>query len=273
MDLAVEQKQATICLSHFVRGLVETAILVLLYVLCLKSALSFLISRVPSTWTQVSWRYGFLSHIALLLTALAFIAILRPFFRRNFGLRLPLRGAAHVGAAAKLARVVAVSDLDQPHDLAVLFTEQRHRPEPLGLIERRGQRVDRIVLGDPTVHELLDLRDLRVTERHAVREIEAQLVRSDIGAGLPHVITKDPAQRSLQQVRRGVVGLDRVTLARVDLCDYLRALAQLAALDLDRERLIFAEPQNVNDASAETAVEAFNHPRVRNLAAAGCVER
>ena len=99
MDLVVEQKQATIRLSHIVRGLVETAILVLLYVLCLKSALSFLISLVPSIWTQVSWRYGFLSHIALLLTALAFIAILQPFFPGSFGLLLPRRGVGHVWPA------------------------------------------------------------------------------------------------------------------------------------------------------------------------------
>jgi len=96
MDLAVEQKQETPGLAQILSGLAEAAILVLLYVLCLKSALSFLISRIPSIWTQVSWRYGFLSHFALLLTALALIAILHPFFPGCFGLRLTRRGEGHV---------------------------------------------------------------------------------------------------------------------------------------------------------------------------------
>ena len=39
---------------------------------------------------------------------------------------------AHVGAAAQLARPVAVADLDHPHDVAVLLAEQRHRAEATG---------------------------------------------------------------------------------------------------------------------------------------------
>lgn len=127
MDLAVEQKQATIRLSHVVRGLLETAILVLLYVLCLKSALSFLISRVPSIWTQVSWRYGVLSHIALLLTAMAFIAILHPFFPGSFGLRLPRRGVGHVWSALSVGAFFGILML-----CADYYPSLIHRTAPPG---------------------------------------------------------------------------------------------------------------------------------------------
>ena len=56
---------------------------------------------------------------------------------------------AHVGAAAQLARVAAVADLDHPHDVAVLLAEEGHRPQALGLVERRRQRAHRVVAQDP----------------------------------------------------------------------------------------------------------------------------
>lgn len=99
MDLVAEQKQEAMGLAQILPGVAETAVLILLYFLCLKAALTVWTSRVPSVWMRISWRYGLLSHVNLFLTALAFIAILRPFFRESFGLRLPRRGWAHVWLA------------------------------------------------------------------------------------------------------------------------------------------------------------------------------
>ena len=45
-----------------------------------------------------------------------------------------LAGAGHVRAAAQLAGVVA--DLDDPHLVAVLLAEQRHRADPARLLLR-----------------------------------------------------------------------------------------------------------------------------------------
>jgi len=111
MTLVAEQNQGAMSLVQILLGLAETAVLVLLYFLCLKSGLAFLISRVPSAWMQVSWHYGLLSHAALLLTALAFIAILRPFFRGSFGLRLPRRGATHVCQALWIGALFGIAML------------------------------------------------------------------------------------------------------------------------------------------------------------------
>ena len=74
--------------------------------------------------------------------------------------RADLGGRAHVRAAAQLARVLAVADLDHPHDVAVLLAEQRHRAEPLGLVERRRDRAHRVVARDPLVDPVLDVAQL-----------------------------------------------------------------------------------------------------------------
>ena len=71
-----------------------------------------------------------------------------------------LGGRAHVRAAAELARVLAVADLDHAHDVAVLLAEQRHRAEPLGLLERRRDRAHRVVGEDPGVDLVLDVAQL-----------------------------------------------------------------------------------------------------------------
>ena len=76
--------------------------------------------------------------------------------------RADLGGRAHVRAAAQLARVLALADLDHPHDLAVLLAEQRHRAEPLGLVQRRRDRAHRVVARDPLVDLILDVAQLLV---------------------------------------------------------------------------------------------------------------
>ena len=66
-----------------------------------------------------------------------------------------LAGAGHVGAAAQLAGVVA--DLDDPHLVAVLLAEQRHRAEPARLVLRGDERVHLEVAQQHLVDLLLDV--------------------------------------------------------------------------------------------------------------------
>ena len=92
--------------------------------------------------------------------------------------------------AAQLTRVRAVTDLDHPHDVAVFLAEQRHRAEPPCLLERRGDRPHRQVLEDLRVDLVLHRLALLVGETRGVSEVEAQLVRPDIGAGLADMVSE-----------------------------------------------------------------------------------
>ena len=112
-----------------------------------------------------------------------------------------------MGAAAQLARVGAVADLDHAHDIAVLLAEQSHRAEALGLLQRRGDRAHGIARRDPGVDPILDVAQLLGGDRLRVAEVEAQLVGADVGAGLAYVGAEARAQRGMQQMRGGVVAL------------------------------------------------------------------
>ena len=80
------------------------------------------------------------------------------------------------------------------------------------------------------------------------------------------------AQRRVQQVRRGVVGLGRAARRRVDRRDDALALVQLAPDGLEHERLVVAEPDHVDHARRAAAVLAADLAHVGDLAAAGGVE-
>ena len=112
-----------------------------------------------------------------------------------------------------------------------------------------------------------------VAQRRAVREVEAQLVRADVGAGLAHVGAEALAQRRVQEVRRRVVALGRAPRVAVDARVDALAVVQLALLGLEHERLVVAEPHDVDDLRAAAAVLALDHAGVVDLAAAGGVER
>ena len=112
-----------------------------------------------------------------------------------------------------------------------------------------------------------------VAERRAVGEVEAQLVRADVGAGLADVGAEALAQRGVQEVRRRVVALGRAAGVAVDLREHPLAVVQLAAQRLEHERLVVAEAHDVDDLRAAAAVLALDHARVVHLAAAGGVER
>ena len=104
-------------------------------------------------------------------------------------------------------------------------------------------------------------------------EVEAQLVRPDVGAGLAHVRAEASPQRGLQQMRGGVVCLGRVPGRVVDPREHALVRPQLAALEHDREHLVVAEPEHVLHARAAVAVRAFDRAHVRDLPAPGGVER
>ena len=180
--------------------------------------------------------------------------------------------AAHVRAAAQLARPVAVADLHHPHDVAVLLAEQRHRAEAARLVQRGRERPHRMVGEDLRVHHVLDVAHLLLAQRRAVREVEPQLVGPDVGARLADVLAEALAQRRVQQVRRGVVALGQPPRG-IDARDHALALVQLALDRLEHERLVVAEAHDVDDPGAAVAVRALDHALVGDLAAAGRVER
>ena len=107
----------------------------------------------------------------------------------------------------------------------------------------------------------------------AVAEVEAQLVRADVGAGLAHVAAEALAQRRLQQVRRRVVGLGRVARAAVDRAP---APARPARSSPCSTRPISAWSSPRRNTSSTRARQspslAFDRARVGDLAAAGRVE-
>ena len=104
-------------------------------------------------------------------------------------------------------------------------------------------------------------------------EVEAQLVRADVGAGLAHVAAEALAQRRLQQVRGRVVALGRVASRVIDLREHGLAHAQRSLLHDDREGLVIGETEDVAHAGAAVAVLAFDRADVRDLAASGGIER
>ncbi len=105
-----------------------------------------------------------------------------------------------------------------------------------------------------------------------MREVEPQLVRADVRAGLAHVAAERLAQRRVQEVGGGVVALGQVARG-VHARDHALALVQLAGQRLEHQRLVVAEPDHVDDPGAAAAVLALDHAGVGDLAAAGGVER
>ena len=186
-----------------------------------------------------------------------------------------LGGRAHVRAAAQLARVGAVADLDHAHDLAVLLAEQRHRAEALGLLEGGGDRAHGVVGGDPRVDGVLDVAQLLRAERARVREVEAQLVRADVGAGLADVGAEALAQRGVQQVGGGVVALGRVPCRVVHAREH--GLAPRASAPCSQRRPRAPGRRRAERRSRRAPGSrrrcTFDRADVGDLAAAGGIER
>ncbi len=125
-----------------------------------------------------------------------------------------LAGRAHVRAAAEFHRVTVqfvrrAADLHHAHEVAVFVAEELHDVGPLlrfrvGNFRPRDGRV----LRDLFVHQLFHVAHLLLREG-GTGEIEGQLLRPDVAAFLRRVAADDFVQRPMQQMRHGVMALDR----------------------------------------------------------------
>ena len=100
---------------------------------------------------------------------------------------------------------------------------------------------------DPLVDPVLDVANLLGAERLAVGEVEAQLVRAHRRAGLAHVVAEPLAQRRVQEVGGGVVAHRRVAGLAVDERLDGDAGADLTGGDRHLQRLVVADPVDVED--------------------------
>ncbi len=81
-------------------------------------------------------------------------------------------------------------------------------------------------------------------------EVEAQLVRPDVGAGLTDVRAEPLAQRGVQQVSCGVIAHRREARRALDARPDRLARAEISLHGLERERLVLAEPVHVDHPGA-----------------------
>src|SRR5581483_7243666 len=138
-------------------------------------------------------------------------------------------GARDVRAAAEFARG---ADVEHAHLVAVLLAEEHHGAGALRLLDRHDLRARRRVLQDLGVDARLDLADLLLAHRLAMREVEARLVGVDERAALLDVAAEHVAQRLVHEVRDRVVAHRAPAKRAVDAS--LDAVADLQATDLER---------------------------------------
>ncbi len=101
-------------------------------------------------------------------------------------------------------------------------------------------------------------------------EVEAQLVRAHVRAGLAHVRAQPLAQRGVQQVGGGVVAHRGQARLALDGGRDRLAGTELALQRLERQRLVVAQPVHVDDPRAPG--QRLHHAGVGDLAAALGVE-
>ena len=117
----------------------------------------------------------------------------------------------------------------------------------------------------------LDIRQLLLGEPLAVREVEAQLVRTHVGARLADVRAEALAQRGVQQVRGGVVAHRGEARAPVHHSPGALPLAHLALDGLELDGLVVPDPEDIGHPCA--ARLGLDQPGVGDLAASLGVER
>ena len=147
-----------------------------------------------------------------------------------------------MAAPAQLSR--ELTGLDHAHLIAVLLLEQPDGPEVVGLAPRHHPRGHRGVLGHAGVHLPLDLGEHLGLDPAAVREVEAQLVRAHVRSGLPHALTQGAAQRPVEDVGGGVVGLRGVTPGGVNPRGHLGALGQVP-VQRNAQHLVVADAEDI----------------------------
>ena len=117
-----------------------------------------------------------------------------------------LGGVVQVGAAAQFHGVAA--HVDHADYIPVLFGEQRHRAQLLGLVHGHLVAFHTVAFQDGLVDLLLNGDQLFAGDGGEVGEVEAQVIRIDQGAGLLDVVAQDVLEGSLEQVGGGVGTLD-----------------------------------------------------------------
>ena len=161
---------------------------------------------------------------------------------------------------------------DDAHDIAVFLREERHGAGLLGFLKAHVRDLDVLALEDDLVDELFDIRELLRRDRLEVREVEAQAVRRDGGAGLVDLVADDLLEGCLQEMRCRVVACRGELLLLIDL-----DLDRLADLELAflyvRDMVDRAVRQLLGVRGLDAAELAEQHAFVADLSATLCVER
>ncbi len=176
-----------------------------------------------------------------------------------------------VCAAAQLAAVIG--DRHRPHGLAVLLVEEGIGAGGDGIGHRAVGRRDRSIIAHHRPDLALDGRDLRRRERPVQGEVEAQAIWRDQRPGLPGMFADGVAQRSMEQVRGGVVAHRPRTTHGIDLCAH-----DLADRERCPDRALMDDqaadgPLGVLDVEGHRSVRGQEAASVADLAAALGVER
>ena len=148
-------------------------------------------------------------------TALSLTILSRPIspVRRDMGAAAQLDGISVAGALA----LGVDAHADDAHLIAIFLAEQRQRAFGDGLVGRHEMGLDRRVLHDHGVDQILDPPDLVMGHRLLVREIESEPPGLDQRALLRHMGPEHLAQRLMQEMGRGVMRAGRRAARMVDL--------------------------------------------------------
>ena len=120
-----------------------------------------------------------------------------------------------MGAAAELPRPAA--EVDYPHQLPVLLSEERHRPRRLGLGDRHLLHVADEIVANSGVDAPLDALSLLGGQPAGEAEVEGGVIGPDERATLHHGLPEGLAERPVEQVGGAVVPGDGGAALRVDL--------------------------------------------------------
>ncbi len=158
------------------------------------------------------------------------------------------------------------------HLVAILFAEKRARARLDGFVNRHQPRHNGLVLQRHAVGDILDARELLLADRLGMREVETQPVACDKRSLLRDVIAQHDAQSLMQQMRRRMIGANRLSTFRIDRQLHRHAGAQLAFRNLDVMHEKIAELL-LRVANMGAHARGGEKTRVADLTARLCVKR